>query len=118
MGKIKVLYKEVGKLAQVREIEDDYKVLQELCGGLFSGYGVRQFVSLPELHNVVLYCNDTGKLDGLPPNCFIGEELLVGNILFCAYDEHGEHMDITDEQITVLSFLCQCRIISKRMVAL
>ena len=109
--KIKVLYKPVGQPAEIRTIEDDYKVIRELCGGFFSGYSVNSFVSLPELHNVVFYCNDTGKLDGLPPNCFIGKELLVGNILFYAYDKHGNGMDMTTEQISVLSFLCECRII-------
>lgn len=100
---VKVLYKPVGKPAEVREIEDDYKVIQELCGGAFSGYSVRQFVGSSIvagtiLCNVVLYSNDTGKLDGLPLNCFIGPELLVGDVLFYAYDEHGEGMDITGLQ--------------------
>lgn len=68
--KVRMGYKVVGKPLEAREIEDDYKVIQELCGGFFSGYSVTQFVDLPELHNVVLYCNDTGKLDGLAPNCY------------------------------------------------
>lgn len=100
--KVRMGYKVVGKPLEAREIEDDYKVIQELCGGFFSGYSVTQFVDLPELHNVVLYCNDTGKLDGLAPNCYIGKELLVGNIAFFAFDEHGEHIDITDRQVQLI----------------
>lgn len=100
--KVRMGYKGVGKPIEALEIEDDYEIIQELCGGFFSGYSVTQFVDLPELHNVVLYCNDTGKLDGLAPNCCIGKELLVGNIAFFAFDEHGEHIDITDRQVQLI----------------
>lgn len=100
--KIRVLYKPVGKPSAVREIEDDYKVIQQMCGGCFSAYSVTSFIREPVLRNVVLYCNDTGKLDGLPFNCFIGPEPLVGDIVFYAYDEHGEGIDLTAEQCNIL----------------
>lgn len=104
--KVKMAYKPVDRALEEREIEDDYKEIQKLCGGFFSGYSVAQFfedgAARQILHNVVLYCNDTGKLDGLAPNCYIGSELLVGNIAFFAFDEHGEHVDMTAEQYAAL----------------
>lgn len=106
--KIKVLYKQVGKPAEVREIEDDYKVLQELCGGCFSASAVTSFVPLWELRNVFVYYHDTGKLIGLPFNCFIGSEPLVGNVVFYAYDAHGDGIDLTENQITVLALMLAC----------
>ncbi|MCI8488053.1 MAG: DUF3846 domain-containing protein [Clostridia bacterium] len=101
--KIKVLYKQVGKPAEVREIEDDHHVIRELIGGPFSGYFVKSFVPDPHLYNVAIFCHDEGKLIGLPANCYIGSELLVGDIVLYAANEHGEGMDITGFQATLLS---------------
>lgn len=105
--KIKIVYKSVGEPAKELEIEDDYKVIRELCGGSFSAYHVTQFVPVPELRNVVLYCHDTGKLIGLPYNCHIGSEPLVGNIVFYAYDRHGAGIDLTKRQATLLPLCLQ-----------
>ena len=106
MGTVKAVYKATNGAAELREVADDYKEIQKLCGGCFSGYGAAQFIQdsaiRNTLHNVVLYCNDTGKLDGLDPNCYIGRELLVGNIAFFAFDEHGEHVDLTTAQYQAL----------------
>lgn len=100
--KIKVFYKRVGKPPVVCEIEDDYKVLQEMCGGCFSASPVTSFVSLPELRNVWVYYHDTGKLIGLPFNCYIGAEPLVGHVVFYAADAEGAGMDLTAKQIGLL----------------
>lgn len=104
--KVRMGYKPVNQPFEEREIEDDYKEIQKLCGGFFSGYSVGQFIEdgaeRQILHNVVLYCNDTGKMDGLASNCYIGNELLVGNIAFFAFDEYGEHEDMTVEQYAAL----------------
>lgn len=100
--KIKVLYKQVGKPAEVREIEDDHKVLHEMCGGDFSASPVTSFVSLPELRNVWVHYHDTGKLIGLPLNCYIGAEPLVGNVVFYAADIEGAGIDLTANQIGAL----------------
>lgn len=101
--KVKVLCKQVGKAAELRDVEDDYRVLQQMCGGCFSAYSVTSFVREPDLRNVVIYCNDTGKLDGLPPNCFIGSELFVGDIVFYAYDHEGGGIDLTGYQALLLT---------------
>ena len=100
--KIKVLYKQVGQRAEEREIEDDHEVLQELCGGHFSASPVSSFVSLSELRNVWVYYHDTGKLIGLPFNCFIGTEPLVGHVVFYAADAEGAGIDLTAKQIGLL----------------
>lgn len=96
-----VLVKEVDKPAEVRRIPDTWEAIRNITG-LFSGYHVQSFVPFFELKNVMLICNDTGKLDGLPFNCFLGTEMLVGNILFTAYGSNGDSVDLTDLQIDLL----------------
>lgn len=100
--KVQTVVKNVSEPAKVCAIEDDYREYQKICGGCFSGYSAYSFLPFPLLRNVMLLCNDTGKLDGLPYNCHIGSEPLVGNVVFVAYGNHGETIDLTDEQQVLL----------------
>lgn len=102
----KVIVKEVGKPAEVRQIPDTSDAIHAITG-YFSGYSAASFVPFPEFANVMLLCNDTGKLDGLPFNCYFGAEPLVGNVVFAAYDHEGETIDLTQTQITLLQMILE-----------
>lgn len=87
---MRVLVKEVGKDAEVREIDGSLESMQGIVGGyiedVYIGLGVH------------LVCNEEGKIQGLPTNLETDYDEIVGNVLFCATDE-CDYCGLTDEQI-------------------
>lgn len=75
MGKIRVLKKEPGKKARWVEIENELKPLQKAVGGYL------ETVTL--CTDLVILCDEEGRLKGLPYNCEICGVTFVGPILIC-----------------------------------
>ncbi len=71
---IKVLYKQVGKTMREKTIPNTLEACQELVGGPI------EVVAL--MPDVLLICNEEGKLRGLAPNPFNGR-LYVGDWFIC-----------------------------------
>lgn len=73
--KIKVIIKrpedEFGRLV---EVENELEVFQNIVGGYIETTGYK---------NLVIICNEEGKLRGLQPNIVLGREMLVGPIIVC-----------------------------------
>lgn len=73
--KIKVIIKkpedEFGRLV---EVENDLEVFQSIVGGYIETTGYK---------NLVIICNEEGKLRGLQPNVVLGRDMLVGTIIVC-----------------------------------
>ena len=66
--------------------------------------GLIEYVYLPNCNDVVLICNEEGKLLGLPPNRDIGYDIVCGDFLIVGDDpELGEDRSLTEEQITKYS---------------
>jgi len=70
------------------EIKDDLHTLQELVGGFIE--------MLPLTGNLVLICNEEGKLKGLKPNYIYcnrfgdPKDIIVGDFLICRIGKDGE----------------------------
>lgn len=94
---MRVLVKEVGKDAEVREIDDSLESMQGIVGGyiedVYIGNGVH------------IVCNEEGKIDGLPTNLETEYDEIVGNVLFCATDA-WDYCSLTDEQIEYAQTWC------------
>jgi hypothetical protein len=91
---ITVVVKRVGEPAKAETIKDDFRVLQEIVGGVF------QMPSMPGMKNVNLVCNDVGKLENLPANIYWGDDdIICGNCLIIGHDDEGESISLTPEQI-------------------
>lgn len=73
MSKIKVLYKEPGKRAEVKEIENTLEALQAAVGGYI------ETVTLAT--DAVIICDEEGLLKGKEYNCHIGGVGFVGTII-------------------------------------
>ncbi|MBR2540372.1 MAG: DUF3846 domain-containing protein [Mogibacterium sp.] len=75
MSKIKAIIKkpedEFGRLV---EIENELEVFQSIVGGYIETTGYK---------NLVIICNEEGKLRGLQPNVVLGCDMLVGTIIVC-----------------------------------
>lgn len=87
---MKVIVKEVGKNPEVREIENKLSVLQGLVGG---------HIEVVRIADVLLICNEEGKLDGLPANFSTGHDVIVGTAVFVSHDNSGEFIGLSDYQV-------------------
>ena len=72
---IMVLHKRCGHAPRIIDVPDTLESLQNLVGGCIE--------VVPLTAHVVLVCNETGKLDGLDPNPFMGMPDLVGDWFIC-----------------------------------
>ena len=94
---MKVVYKEPGKSPEVREIDNDLKVLQELVGG---------YIETVRYNNLTMIINEEGKLKGLPINFFVlhgdlSSEAIVGPVIFCR-SEGFDFTSLQDEDIEMI----------------
>jgi len=77
-NRIRVLKKEPGKKARWVEIENELKPLQEAVGGYLE--------SVTLFEDLVILCDEEGRLKGLPYNCEICGVTFVGTILICGVE--------------------------------
>ena len=71
---MKVIVKEPGKAGEVREIENTLEMLQKIVGGYI------ETVTL--CSDLVIICNEEGRILNLPYNCNICGVEFVGTIIF------------------------------------
>lgn len=99
--KFKALFMEVGEEPKFIEVVDKLENLQELVDGFIES------VYLGE--NLVVICNEEGKLRDLDANKFLFNiegrliDVLCGNLFACRVDEEGNFADIQDEDIEVIN---------------
>lgn len=91
---MKAVIKEVGKSPQVEEIKNDLDTLQSLVGGYI------EVVRMEE--NILLICNEEGKLNGLPPNFSTGHDVIVGTAVFVAFDGNEDFTGLSDTQMLLI----------------
>ena len=88
--KIRVLVKEPGKEAELREIPNTLEDLQSAVGGYI------KTVTFAE--DCTLVVNEEGKLKGLPMNFRIFGDVIVGTAVLAGVDGE-EFCSLTDEQV-------------------
>lgn len=82
MRKIRVVIKQPGRVPYVTNISDRLGNLQEHVGGYI------ETVTIDE--DIVILCNEEGRLIGLPYNCQVLGISFVGTIIFAGVD--GEEL--------------------------
>jgi len=90
LDKIKVIIVKPNEEPRVEEIGHELEDLQNFVGGLI------QYVELED--NVVLICNEEGKLRGLTPNRKVGNDVIVGDFIIVGIEDEDE-TSLTDDQI-------------------
>lgn len=88
---MRVIIKEVGKKPRVKEIENDLTTIQELVGGYIEVVRVTP--------DILMICNEEGKLQGLPPNFSTGRDVIVGTVVFVSYDGVEDFAGLSDYQL-------------------
>ena len=101
--KIRVLVKEPGKEAELRDIPNTLKALQSAVGGYI------ETVTFSE--DCTLVVNEEGKLQGLLPNLLFCGYLIVGTALFVGVDGE-EFCNLTDKQVETVRTLLRCGYVS------
>lgn len=92
--KLNALLVEPNKLPQRITINNSLEEKQKLVGGDI------EYAYLQGHNDVVLICNEEGKILGLPFNRDIGYDVIVGNFLIVGDDpEIGEDRSLTEDQI-------------------
>ena len=89
---LKILVVEPNKEPYQLEIQDDYKAMQGIVGGLIEA--VYMFHD-----NALIFCNDEGKIIGLEGNRRIGSTVIAGTFFIVGDGTDGECCSLTDEQI-------------------
>lgn len=90
--KLKILYKETGKKPQVMEIENTLEAKQKLVGGLI------EVVTYKD--DMVLICNEEGKVYDMPPNVVFDNDYIAGNFFVVGDDyDNADFKSLTDKQI-------------------
>lgn len=93
---MKVVYREPGKSPEVREIDNDLKVLQELVGG---------YIETVRFNDITMIINEEGKLNGLPVNFLMVDngcaQAIVGPVIFCR-SEGFDFTSLKDEDIEMI----------------
>ena len=90
--KLKVIYKEVGKEPIEMEIDDTLEAKQKLVGGLIE--------VVPYKDDLLLICNEEGKITNLKPNLQFDYDYIAGNCFIVGDDyENADFKSIPDDKI-------------------
>lgn len=91
---IQVIYKEVGKDPVVKEIQNTLEAKQELVNGLI------EVVPYNEDEDLVLICNEEGKIQNLELNIDMGFDYIVGNCLVVGDDYiNGDFKSVPNDKV-------------------
>lgn len=99
---LRIVLKKVGESPEVMNIENTLEAKQKLVDGLI------EVVSISE--DILLICNEEGKLDNLPPNLLFDYDYIVGDCFFIGDDyKNGDFKSLTDDQIEEVKEFCKKR---------
>lgn len=92
--RIRCLLVEPHNLPKEIEIDNTLEAKQKIVGGYI------ECAYLPNDEEVVIICNEEGKMNGLKLNRDIGHDIIAGPFLIVGDDyENGDFKSLTDEQI-------------------
>ena len=98
--KLRILMKRVNQEPEEMEIEDTLETKQALVDGLI------EVVYITD--EILLICNEEGKLLNLPPNLMFEFDYIAGDCFFIGDDyENGDFKSLIDEQIEEIKELCE-----------
>lgn len=100
---LRIVLKKVGKIPEIMNIENTLEAKQELVGGLIEVVGGLK-------DNILLVCNEEGKLANLLPNLMFDFDYIAGDCFFVGDDyENGDFKSLTDNQINEVYDICNKR---------
>ena len=94
---IRVLMVEPMESPKLVTLQNDLDSLQKAVSIGASYQGLIELVPFED--NVLILCNEEGKLIGLEPNRRFGHDILCGVFYVVAEDDEGELISLTSEQV-------------------
>ena len=105
MGKkedLKIVLKKVGEEPEIMNIENTLEAKQKLVDGLIEIARVNE--------DILLVCNEEGKLENLQPNLVFDYDYIAGDCFFVGDDyDNGDFKSLTDKQIEEVKDICSKR---------
>lgn len=96
---MKVIVKNVNCKQEVREISDGLRASQEIVDGYIE--------VVPLEKNVIMVCNEEGKINGLEPNLLFPNDVIVGNVFFCSDTNYGAFDSLSEDQMKYVTDLVE-----------
>ena len=94
--KLKILLKRVGRESEFAEVENTLEAKQKLVNGLI------EVVPLEQDEDLLIVCNEEGKLLSLPPNTLFDFDYIAGDYFIIGDDyENGDFKSINEEQFNL-----------------
>ena len=97
MEKMNVAIIEHGKAPYLKEIPNTLEALKDIVKGYI------EMIRLPFNHDLVLICNEEGKLLNLPPTMDLGFDIICGDFLIAKDIGFGEIGSLTPANIEELN---------------
>lgn len=88
---LRILRVEPGKAPEEKTLNNDLKSLQAEVGGLIE--------CLYLDNDIILVCNDEGKLNGMEMNRRLGHDIVCGPFFLVSDDGEGDFASLSDEQM-------------------
>ena len=99
---LRIVLKKVGEEPEIMNIENTLEAKQKLVGGWIEVITVTD--------DILLVCNEEGKLDNLDPNLLFDYDYIAGDCFFIGDDyKNGDFKSLTDEQIEEVKEICKNR---------
>jgi len=99
---LRIVLKKVGEEPEIMNIENTLEAKQKLVGGWI------EVVTVTD--DILLVCNEEGKLDNLDPNLLFDYDYIAGDCFFIGDDyKNGDFKSLTDEQIEEVKEICKNR---------
>lgn len=91
---MRILKVEPGQVPYEKDIPNTLESIQaEVGGGLFQPLYVGE--------GIVLCCNEEGKLNGMEPNRWLGNDIVCGPFFLVGDCESGNFISLTDDQLAL-----------------
>lgn len=97
---LRIVLKKVGENPEVMNIENTLEAKQKLVNGWI------EVVSVTD--DILLICNEEGKLENLLPNLNFGCDYIAGDCFFVGDDyKNGDFKSLTEKQIEEVKSICK-----------
>lgn len=93
MNEIRVIVKEPGRVPQIRQVDNTLEALQKIVGGIIETATLAT--------DLVIICNEEGRIMDLPDNCTLYGFNFVGPIIIAGVDG-CEFADVPDGAMRLL----------------
>lgn len=93
---IKIVYKKPNEKPHEMEVENTLEKFQELVGGYIEA------IPANDDGSIIMVVDEEGRLKDLEVNIWIGNEPIVGNVVFVRNTGDGEFSSLTDDMVKAI----------------